>query len=180
MVEYRQNECIRVQLGYIGFEMNQAKGIQGVQGVWKITIHLLCLGRLSPACQYLGYVTESSSLVKPPRWWWHISLQRTNTCDWLLLHTQERMFQTASSKVSDHLFSMSHLPKAQIPWKRELMLKWMLLLSLSHSHSPHNPAAALPTHTRTRHACMCKYTNSSSHTYTNTRKQTVWKLFMHV
>lgn len=76
------------------------------------------------------------------------------------------MFETASSKVSDHLFSVSHLPKAQIPWKRELMLKWMLL---------HNPAAALPTHThrRTRHACTCKYLNSSSHTYINTHMQTV-------
>ena len=33
------------------------------------------------------------------------------------------MFETASSEVSDHLFGMTHLPKAQIPWKYELMLK---------------------------------------------------------
>lgn len=82
------------------------------------------------------------------------------------------MLETASSKVSDHLFSMTHLPGAQIPWKYELMLKWILVLS--HMH-PHSPAAGLPTHTETHqaHACTCKYIHSRKlHMHARTPTQT--------
>lgn len=66
------------------------------------------------------------------------------------------MFETASSKVSDRLFSMTHLPKAQILWKYELMLKWMRLLS--HSSTPTVLLLVCPhTHRNARHACTCTY-----------------------
>lgn len=81
-------------------------------------------------------------------------MQRHKMFDWSCLFTWALVFETASSKVSDHLFSMTHLPKAQIPWKYELLLKPTLLLS--HLH-PHN--AACPhthTHARTRaHVQAC-------------------------
>lgn len=83
----------------------------------------------------------------------------------LVYFTWACMFETASSEVSHHLFSVTHLPKAQIPRKYELMLKWTLLHPLS-------SASSLPTCTRTHtgHAGMCGYTHAR-HSYTKAHMQ---------
>lgn len=95
-------------------------------------------------------------------------MQRHKMFDWSCLFTWALVFETASSEVSDHLFSMTHLPKAQIPWKYELLLKPTLLLS--HLH-PHN-AACPHTHTRTHASMLARAHSLHMHARTPTKTRT--------
>ena len=80
------------------------------------------------------------------------------------------MFETASSKVGDHLFSMTHLPEAKKFPEHELLLKRTFAaprtptIQLAHTHIDRGVLARVSAHTHTHARAHVLPTPTKTHT----------------